>query len=297
MLQDELQSVALNFYASGSFQRSTGDMCGISQAAIYSCIKEVTNALLKRADDYVHYWTNPDSQAERAIGFGTTVGFPQMQGVIDCTHVAIKAPTDQPAIFINREGFHSINVQLVCNHRKHLLQVCPHFPGAATTPRYFKNPRFHSFSGPLLTFRDGFLWTRATHSQLKPVGNPHNAAEERYNTCHSSIRATTKHVIGLLKVRFRCLDRSSGALQYAPARVLSIVAVCYALHSLALQRGEALHQEDMLDCHSSSDEENMEEGVKQVARDDKATVPEVTAIERCAREAWNNLTHTRFPPP
>lgn len=45
--------------------------------------------------------------------------FPGVIGAIDCTHVAIVPPVkvnreNREYLFVNRKGYHSINVQLVC---------------------------------------------------------------------------------------------------------------------------------------------------------------------------------------
>lgn len=49
--------------------------------------------------------------------FYETQNFPGTVGCIDCTHVAIIAPKDNPVYpessYMNRKGYHSINVQLV----------------------------------------------------------------------------------------------------------------------------------------------------------------------------------------
>jgi hypothetical protein len=37
-------------------------------------------------------------------------------GCIDGTHVPIQAPVDDEPSFVNRKGFHSINVQGICDH-------------------------------------------------------------------------------------------------------------------------------------------------------------------------------------
>ncbi|XP_067899184.1 putative nuclease HARBI1 [Heterodontus francisci] len=245
-------------------------MYGVSQAVVHLCIKEVTSTLFKRAS----YQTNSDIQAERAVGSRVIIGFPLVQGVIDCTHMSIKTLMDQPAAFINRKGFHSINMQLVCDHQKHFLQVCARFSGSShnayilqqfQAPQLFRPPArlrgwiFSDNSYPLAT------WL------LAPVRNPHIAAEERNNTCHGSTGVTIEQATGLLKMRFRCLDQSSGALQFSPVRVSHIVVVCCALHNLAQQRGgEALHDGHMNGRHSSTDEEDVEEGDKQAALDVEA---------------------------
>ena len=42
-------------------------------------------------------------------------GFPGIIGVVDGTHIRIRAPEHEPEAYINRKKFQSINVQLVCD--------------------------------------------------------------------------------------------------------------------------------------------------------------------------------------
>ena len=44
-----------------------------------------------------------------------------------------------------------------------------------------------------------------------------------------------ERTFGLLKARFRCLDRTGGALMYSPPKVCKIIVACCMLHNLALQ--------------------------------------------------------------
>ena len=39
-------------------------------------------------------------------------GFPRIIGVIDGTHIRIRAPTKDPNAYINRKKFHSLNTQV-----------------------------------------------------------------------------------------------------------------------------------------------------------------------------------------
>ncbi|XP_078385278.1 E3 ubiquitin-protein ligase TRIM39-like [Cetorhinus maximus] len=96
--------------ADGSFQGSTGEMCGISQSAAHHCIKIVTDEFFRRANEYIGFTTDVDIQAERARGFIAMAGFPQRQSLKECTHVTISAPKGQPVASINPKRFHSLNV-------------------------------------------------------------------------------------------------------------------------------------------------------------------------------------------
>ena len=56
-------------------------------------------------------------------GFQAIAGFPNIIGAIDCTHIATKAPSTNEFNYVNRKGFHSVNVQIVCDANLSLLNV------------------------------------------------------------------------------------------------------------------------------------------------------------------------------
>ncbi|CAG4984831.1 unnamed protein product [Parnassius apollo] len=55
---------------------------------------------------------------------------PGIVGCIDCTHVAIVKPSDEEHLFFIRKGYHSLNVQIVCNSNLKTTNVNPKFDGA-----------------------------------------------------------------------------------------------------------------------------------------------------------------------
>ncbi|XP_067899177.1 putative nuclease HARBI1 [Heterodontus francisci] len=234
-------------------------MCRISQSAAHLCIREVTHALFRRVGDYVHFRTDVNYLTERSIGSGAIAGFPQMQSVIDCTHVAIKVPAHQPAAFINSKCFHFHNVQLVCNRRKQFLQ-------AVQGARAFLASRAPSEMDPwkqgLSTEDMAFDTCEEPMHRCTEKGCEEpmfSCIEKGYNACHGTTQATIEQTIGLLKMRFRCLDRSGEVLHYALARVSRIMVVCCVLYNLALQSGEALNNEDSEECAVSSADKDAEE--------------------------------------
>ncbi|XP_067903090.1 putative nuclease HARBI1 [Heterodontus francisci] len=222
-------------------------MCEISQSAPHHCIKEVTNAFFRRANDDVHFRMDPKFQAERSIKFEAITGFPQVWAVIDGTHMAIKAPVHQPVAFINRKGFHYLNLQLVCDHCKWILQGW--IPGDMGYPLRTCLPM--------------------------AVRRPCTDAEEKYNMCHGTTRASIEQATSLLKMRFRFLDRSGGALQYA-------------------LRGEALNNKECGKHTASSSYENAEEEAGQVSPDEGPQGQQERRHEIGEREARDALMHSHF---
>lgn len=51
------------------------------------------------------------------------VGFPRDVGAIDGTHVRITAPTVDEETYMNRKGFHNINVQVVFDAKYKILDL------------------------------------------------------------------------------------------------------------------------------------------------------------------------------
>ncbi|XP_038649471.1 putative nuclease HARBI1 [Scyliorhinus canicula] len=283
-------TVALNFYASGSFQGSTGDLCGILQASSHKCIQEVTNAIFVRAANSVHFNRDQANQESRAMGFTLISVQPQVQGVIDCTHVALRAPWHQAVNYVNLNGFHSLNVQLVCDHT---LLICARFPECERL--------LHC--QPLSEHRH--LSVSAEAAGLAPRGQglptedvsddtcAEASAETRYNETHAATRTFVEQNIEMPKVRFQCLDWSGGVLQFNLQRVLCIVVACCALHNLPLQREEEL-PEKKEKRHVSSNEEDVKGDVAEQILDGEYVGHEAMVMSSLGRRAEDTLIATRF---
>ena len=49
------------------------------------------------------------------LGFQVKFGFPKVLGCIDGSHIPIIAPSINEPLYVNRKGYHSINVQAICD--------------------------------------------------------------------------------------------------------------------------------------------------------------------------------------
>ena len=102
--------VALRFFASGSFLQIIGDTVGLPKST-------VSKALVSKKEEFINFPTEPAEVQDVKRGFYEKGGFPGVVGCIDGTHVRIQAPNKNENDYVNRKGFHSINVQAVCNHK------------------------------------------------------------------------------------------------------------------------------------------------------------------------------------
>ena len=108
--------VALRFFACGSFFQVIGDTVGLPKSSVSRVVSDVSLALAKKQREFIS-WPSPLEIQEVKRGFYDKGGFPGVIGCLDATHERIQAPSANESDFVNRKGFHSINVQAVCNHK------------------------------------------------------------------------------------------------------------------------------------------------------------------------------------
>ena len=58
---------------------------------------------------------------------------------MDGTHIQIDRPSKDPDSYINRKGFHSIQMQGICNHNRKFIDIFIGYPGSVHDARVFNN--------------------------------------------------------------------------------------------------------------------------------------------------------------
>ncbi|XP_056386674.1 putative nuclease HARBI1 [Hyla sarda] len=226
----------LHYLASGSFQYCVASKFGISQSAFSRIVHEVVEALYNVVNDYIKFPLTSLEQRQMMAKFYAKAGFPNILGLIDCTHVALIPPAQFEAIYRNRKLFHSLNVQIVCGPNFEILDVVASYPGSnhdsyilqqSLLGNMFANG---SFGDGLLLGDNGY---RLQSWLMTPYLNPSTAAEKKYNRAHVKTRTQVERLFGILKSRFRCLDITGGALLYKPEFVGKLVIACCILHNIA----------------------------------------------------------------
>ena len=108
--------VALRFFASGSFLQVVGDIEGVDKSSASRAVQHVSQLLAAKQEMFIKWPTTAAEVNANKNGFYRKRRFPGVIGCVDGTHIRITAPHDNEADYVNRKGFHSINVQAVCNH-------------------------------------------------------------------------------------------------------------------------------------------------------------------------------------
>lgn len=221
--------VALRFYATGSFLNSVGDAVGLHKSTVSRIVYRVSSEISKMLPEFP---TNPNALNKLKVEFHAIAGFPNVVGAIDGTHVRLQAPSSDEHLYVNRKGYHSINVQAICDANLKITNCVARWAGSTHDSRILLQSHIgQAFEQGLI---DGILLGDSGYPLkpwlLTPYLNPRNRSEERYNHAHCKTRNTVERNFGVLKRRFHCLH---GELRMSPARVCKIIGACVVLHNMA----------------------------------------------------------------
>jgi len=95
----------------------------LDKGTVSRVVKSTIEALCSKRDRFIK-WPQSDAQRNKIKADFFRVGargFPNVIGAVDGTHVRIQAPHEDEASFVNRKGFHSINVQAICDAEGKIL--------------------------------------------------------------------------------------------------------------------------------------------------------------------------------
>ena len=106
--------IALRFFAEGSSLRVLGDAHGVSPATVHRCIYRVVEVVNTNYFNQIIQFPENINNLPRLFQLKTQSLMPNVCGIVDGTHVNIRAPHQNSERFINRHDRYSINVMLVC---------------------------------------------------------------------------------------------------------------------------------------------------------------------------------------
>ncbi|XP_018359987.1 PREDICTED: putative nuclease HARBI1 [Trachymyrmex cornetzi] len=204
--------VATWFMSTPDSYRSVSTKFGIGKATAFRALRRVTYALHCIAPQFIQ-WPKGAVATKVMREFEQVCGFPNVIGAIDGTHIKIRAPKEDPDSYINRKGFHSMNVQVVCESRGLFTHCYAGHVGSVHDARVFRNSPVADFLQLPETYfpDDSHIIGDAAygihpHVMVPFRDNGHlTNAQKNFNYCLSSTRMQIERAIGHLKVRFRIL--------------------------------------------------------------------------------------------
>ncbi|XP_048759899.2 putative nuclease HARBI1 [Ostrea edulis] len=221
--------VTLRFLATGGFYSLISDtFSSISPPSICRAVRDVCRGLCWVARQFINMPTGP-RMVQVKQEFFAIAGFPNVLGCVDGTFIKLQAPSQNEPDYVNRKGYHSLNVQVFC---------------AFNISIFMDHIRFHNTTqyGQYKGFLLGDSGYPCKPYLMTPYPVPSTPAEVKFNNCHAKTRVLIEQTFGILKKRFSCL---STGLRTTPDKACSITLACAVLHNIGIERNDILDVDEL----------------------------------------------------
>ncbi|XP_017490621.1 PREDICTED: putative nuclease HARBI1 [Rhagoletis zephyria] len=194
---------ALHYFATGSFLRDVGQdfVCSLSKTMVCRSIKEVTYIIEEKLMcNYIKFPTTLEDQRIISLHilmctFFSATGFLGCIDAIDCTHIKIKKPrADVESCYINRKGYFSKNVQLLCEYNLNILAGNARFGGSTHDAFIWENSKCKEFLERQYSRDANTSWLIGDSGYplqpwlMTPFRNPETTGQTNFNFCHIRAR-------------------------------------------------------------------------------------------------------------
>ncbi|CAG2189072.1 unnamed protein product [Mytilus edulis] len=127
---------ALWYFANTECYRPIASRFEVSDSTEIKSVDGIVSALVKNKNKLIR-WPKGEQLCRNENGFRAFQGMPDVVGAIDGTHIVIPGPNQHQENYINRKGYHSIVVQVVCDHEMKYMSVNNGWPGSVHDARVF----------------------------------------------------------------------------------------------------------------------------------------------------------------
>ncbi|XP_051176397.1 putative nuclease HARBI1 [Leptopilina boulardi] len=180
--------------------------------------------------------------------FYTIAGFPDVIGAVDGCHIQISAPHENSSSYVNRNGYHSINMQGICDAKLQFIHVYAGCCGSVNDARVWQLSDIREESErdvekyfPGQTHILGDKIYPLLFNLLPPYKDYGNLlrVQRWYNLSHARTRQVIERAFALLLCRFRRLKYLY--LQNVEYASLIILACC-CLHNICIYLNDLLDE-------------------------------------------------------
>ncbi|XP_066590835.1 putative nuclease HARBI1 [Prorops nasuta] len=249
--------------ATPSSFRCVSDRFGVSKSTSWHCTMRVVIALYKKVNLFIK-WPSANEGMKTMEATQRKYGFPGVLGAIDGTHVKIVKPEEHPEAYINRKGYYSIQLQVVCDHELKFINCYAGQVGSVHDMRVFKLSNFSNLLNEEIFSNNSHLLGDAAYTINKYILTPFkdygnlNSSQVAYNNRHSSARMMIERAIGLLKIRFRSiLDK----LRMTRTKLISkYIIACCIMHNICILQRDHMEIPVIVNniIHSNTSERNQD---------------------------------------
>ncbi len=250
--------VALTLYylSDGRRMRKTANAFGCGISTVSFIVRKVTKAIsINLASTYIQTPKTEKEVEELAARFYAAHGFPQCLGAVDGTHIPIRRPNENPMDYVNRKGFHSLNVQGCVDYRYCFINVDIKWPGSLHDARVFANSSLNKMlMAGIIPSSPKKVVPSEDPVPICILGDPaypllpylmkefakggSTSSEQFFGYRLSSARMVVECGFGRLKARFGILRKPIDlSMNNIPHTILS----CFILHNFCEMEGELVN--------------------------------------------------------
>ena len=219
------------------------DRFGVSESTVLKMRNKIVDATLEHLMPKLIKWPDQNEQNDISNFFERKNGFPGIIGCLDGTHIQICAPKESAVSYVNRKGFHSLQLQAVCRENMTFTHCFVGYPGSWHDARVLRNSDLWE-TGSTKCGQGHIVADGAYPIQrwlLTPYrDNGHLTLDEkRYNRLLSANRVTIERSFGLLKGRFKRLQYLVTA---EVETALKIILACCVFHNICILNCDSIEE-------------------------------------------------------
>lgn len=223
--------------------RQLSNLFGLSTSTIRNAISRVALWFISKRHDYIK-WPEVEEMCNQSKKFEELGGAPGIIGIIDGTHMKIKAPKTNKRNYFNRKKYYSIQMQAIANADMMFIDIHCGEPGSLHENQVLRRSKIYKNTikneklvFPNNTFIIGDSAYRAKEWLVTPFKDNGNLSSQeiRFNSMHSLARIVVENTFKLLKKRFRRFQYfTEGNLSF----INKLVVSSCILHNLCIKEGD-----------------------------------------------------------
>nr|CAH7733835.1 unnamed protein product [Callosobruchus chinensis] len=105
--------IFLRYVGDPGYQTVVAEYIGDHQTSVSKVVTKVADQMIEKSGRWIKFSSTPADVTEAKRRWQRKYTFPCAVGVTDCIHIKIKKPSLHGDEYINRKGYHSINVRLL----------------------------------------------------------------------------------------------------------------------------------------------------------------------------------------
>ena len=205
---------------------------------------------------YIYLPKDENEMRKKVAGFESKFGMQQAFGCVDGTHILITAPSENRQDYYCYKGFHSLNVQAVCDYKGTFMDVECRWPSSVHDAKVFANSSVNDKlrNGKLPTvfqsvlpgyekvpnYLTGDLAYPLTPFCMKEYDTCQNNEQVVFNNLLRSARNPIECAFGRLKARWAVLIKK---IDLKLEKVPMVVYACFVLHNYCEQYSSYINED------------------------------------------------------